>query len=145
MKKQITTIVATLSLIVTLTALGIAAGSGIALTANIPFDFTVNGKTLPAGQYNVTTGSAQGTLMVRNADTREAAVVIVNNASTDQDGKAMLKFHRYGAQRFLASVSDGNNASEIPVTKAERKARSGDHLAIELKPEIETVSATIGQ
>ncbi|MBL8191831.1 MAG: hypothetical protein JNK38_27715, partial [Acidobacteria bacterium] len=64
MKKQITTIVATLSLIVTLTALGIAAGLTTKVTADIPFDFNVGGKTLPAGKYTVAKGTTQGLLII---------------------------------------------------------------------------------
>ena len=145
MKKQITTIVATLSLIVALTALGIA-GLGTTVTAHIPFDFTVNGKTLPAGKYRVMKGASQGTLIIKNAEKSASAVSIANNADGKMDGKAKLEFRRYGNRYFLARVTDGSNASELPVTKAERKvARGTDNLAMEIKPEMVAVGATAGQ
>lgn len=147
MNKRISTIVATFSLIVILTALGIAAGLGRSVTANIPFEFTVSGKTLPAGKYDVTNGTTQAMLIIRNAVSGKAAAVITQKAEGKMDDKARLAFRRYGNQYFLASISDGYNARELPVTKAERNAaRSGDHLAMNgAKPEIVSVSATAGQ
>lgn len=147
MKKQITTIVATFSLIVILTALGIAAGLGRSVTANIPFDFTISGKTLPAGKYNVTNGTTQDMLIIRNAETGKGAAVITQKAEGKMDDKARLVFHRCGNQYFLASISDGYKALELPVTRAERNAAGGDdHLAMNnAKPELVSVNATAGQ
>ncbi len=146
MRKQITTIVVTLSLIVTLTVLGIAAGLSSTVVANIPFDFNVAGKTLPAGKYTVAKASTQGILIIKNVEKGLAAGVIGQNADGKNDGKAELQFRRYGNQYFLASVTDGNNTSEMLMTKTERKAaRGGDNLAMEIKPELITVSATAGQ
>ncbi|MFN0107421.1 MAG: hypothetical protein ACKVZH_01090 [Blastocatellia bacterium] len=144
MKKQITTIVATVSLFAILTAIGIAAGLSQTITANIPFDFTVSGKTLPAGNYTVTKGASQGVLILRNFEKGEAVGVIARSAGNDANGKANLTFRRYGNQHFLAGVLDGINASEIPTSKAERKAaRGNNNLAI--APEVVTIRATAGQ
>lgn len=146
MKKQITTIVATVSLFVALTAVGIA-GLGTSLKTNIPFNFNVAGKTLPAGKYVVTNGTARGTLIIRNAEKSDAVITIVQSAEGKGDSKASLTFRRYGNQYFFASVTDGDKTSEALVSKAERAAaRGGDHLAMEIaKPELITISATIGQ
>ncbi len=146
MKKQITTIVATVTLIATLTVAGLA-GLGTAITANIPFEFTVNGKTLPAGNYLVTKGTTQGTLIIRNMEKKAAVAAIVRNTETGKSGKANLTFRRYGNQYFWAGASDGNAASELAVSQAERRAaRGNDHLAVnESKPELVIVNATVGQ
>lgn len=147
MKKQITTIVTMLSLISVLTALGIAAGLARSITANIPFNFTVSGKTLPAGKYDVTNGTTQGMLILRNAESHEAVAVITQRADDKMDEKAILVFRRYGNQHFLASISDGYKTRELLVTKAERNAaRGGDHLAMnDSKPELVSISATADQ
>ncbi len=146
MKKQMTTIVATVTLIATLTVAGLA-GLGTALTANIPFEFTVNGKTLPAGNYQVLKGTNPGTLIIRNTEKKTAAAAIARNVESGKSGKASLSFRRYGNQYFWAGASDGNAANELPVSQAERRtARGTDHLAVnESKPELVTVSATVGQ
>jgi hypothetical protein len=145
MKKQMIAIVATFSLLVVLTALGIAANLSGFVTTRIPFDFTVNGKTLPAGKYDVTIGTTPGMLIIRNAESRQAVVVITQTADDKMDEKARLVFHRYGKEHFLASISDGNKTRELPKTKAERKAARGDYLAMDVKPEIVSVAATAGQ
>ncbi len=146
MKKQITTIVATITLIATLTIAGIA-GLGTTITANIPFEFTVNGKTLPAGNYLVKKGSTSATLIIQNAEKKTAAAAIVRDAENGKSGKASLSFRRYGNQYFWAGVSDGNAASELPVSQAERRAARGkDHLAVnETKPDIVIINANVGQ
>ena len=146
MKKQITTTVATLSLFIALAAIGYA-GLGTKLIADIPFDFTVNGKTLAAGKYEVSKGAAPSTLQIRNIETGNSAATIARDENGDGNGKAALKFHRYGNQYFLTNVTDGNKTLELPKSNNERKAaRGGDNLAnSEIKPEIVTVSAAAGQ
>lgn len=146
MKKQITTTVATLSLFIVLAAIGFA-GLGTKVTADIPFDFAVNGKTLAAGKYDVTNGSSPNSVIIRNQNTGSAATVIVRKEDAKQISKALLTFRRYGNQYFLGSVSDGQHVSEVFKSSAERKAaRGSDNLANnEIKPEIVSVNATVGQ
>ncbi|MGH9939796.1 MAG: hypothetical protein ACREAM_26450, partial [Blastocatellia bacterium] len=75
MKKQILSVVVTLSVIAALSIGGFAALSRN-LGANIPFDFMVNGKKLPAGKYVVETGSSQSALTIRSFETKQGAVSI---------------------------------------------------------------------
>lgn len=147
MKKQITTTVATLSLFIALAAIGFAAGLGTKLTVKVPFDFTVNGKTLAAGNYVVTNGASASTLIIRNEETGDSAGVIVRNEDAGKAGQAQLIFRRYGNQHFLTTVTDGQKALELPKSSAERKAARGtDNLANnELEPEIVRVNAAAGQ
>lgn len=148
MKKQMTVTVATMSLIVVLAALGFA-GLNTKLTATIPFDFNVAGKTMPAGKYTVVPGPAQNTMVIRNIENGQVATTISHKTDGPSDNKAQLMFHRYGNQSFLASVCDGlsGGSQTLPVSKAERLTASGkDHLAMKsIEPETVSVSATIGQ
>lgn len=146
MKKQITTTIATLSLFIVLAAIGFA-GLGTKMTADIPFDFAVNGKTLAAGKYDVTNGAAPNSVIIRNQDTGSAAVVIVRKQDAKQMGQAQLTFHRHSNKYFLDSVNDGQHISELLKSSAERKAaRGSDNLANnEIKPEIVSINATVGQ
>lgn len=147
MKKQLLAIVATLSIVITLTVTGLA-GLNTAVTANIPFDFMVSGKTLPAGNYTVSPGTSKGTLTIRSKDSRVAIGVIAMEATDKSKAKARLVFRRYGNQHFLAQVYDGISGSgqELPKSKAEREAAKPDHLALKnAAPEIVTVSAQAGQ
>ncbi len=148
MKKQITTTVATLSLIAVLTAIGFA-GLSTKLTADIPFDFNVGGKTMPAGKYTLTPGPGQNTVIVRNAENNATASIIVQNVNGKKNAKANVTFRRYGNQSFLAGMYDGLGGSgqELPKSKAERRAAQGkDNLAMKsAEPEIVTIGVTVGQ
>jgi hypothetical protein len=147
MKKQILNVVVTLSVI---TILSVAAVAGLSrkLEANIPFDFMVNGKTLPAGHYTVEPGSAQSVLVIRNWETKQAAGAIAQRLEVGAGSKPQLIFRRYGNQYFLAQVISDASGSELPKSKAEREAAKAgrDNLAMkDAEPEIVTVNAQIGQ
>lgn len=146
MRKQILSIVVTLSVIITL-SVAVLAGLSRKLEANIPFDFMVNGKTLAAGQYTVEQGSTQNVLVIRNWETKQAAAAITHGCEVGADSKPQLIFHRYGNQYFLAKVLSDTGA-ELVKSKAEREAAKAgrDRLAMNnAAPEIVTVSAQVGQ
>jgi hypothetical protein len=92
------------------------------IRANVPFDFTVNKATLPAGEYTVRPSNMQGVISIQSADGRKSAVVITIpvQARTRPD-QALLVFHRYGDQYFLAQVwAPGDiTGSELPQSRAE--------------------------
>lgn len=146
MRKQILNVVVTLSVIATL-SIAVFAGLSKMITANVPFDFTVNGKTLPAGQYTVQP-SDNGTLMIRNLESNKGVIVIARHCDVSAGSKPKLTFHRYGNQYFLAKVLGDANGSELIKSKAEREAAKAkrDHLTMkDAAPEIVTVSAQVGQ
>ena len=71
--------------------------------ANVPFDFTVANKLLPAGTYTMKRDSAE-LIEIRNHDKPIAVLTIA-----DQDGKkstngGKLIFHKYGDQYFLSEI-----------------------------------------
>ena len=147
MRKQILSIVVTLSVIVTL-SVAVLAGLSRKLQANIPFDFTVNGKTLAAGQYTVEQGSTQNVLVIRNWETKQAAAAITQGCGVGADSQPRLIFRRYGNQYFLAKVISDTSGNELMRSKAEREAAKAgrDRLAMkDAAPEIVTVSAQVGQ
>jgi hypothetical protein len=147
MRKQILNVVVTLSVIATL-SIAVFAAFNNRITANVPFDFTVNGKTLPAGQYTVEPGSTPNVLIISNWKTKQSVLVIAQRLKVGAGSKPQLVFHRYGNQHFLAQVIGDANGSELMKSKAEREAaRAGrDYLAQnEAKPEIVAINAQVGQ
>ncbi len=146
MRKQILNVVVTLSVIATL-SIAVFAALNNKLEANIPFDFMVNGKTLPAGHYTVEPGSAQNALTIRSWETKQAAAAITQRLEVGAGSKPQLIFRRYGNQYFLAQVIGDASGSELPKSKAEREAAKAgrDNLAMNAEPEIVKVSAQIGQ
>jgi hypothetical protein len=112
LKKKILSIVAALTLIVSVSVVGFAGLSG-RVSANIPFDFTVGNKEFKAGKYSVErlfASSASDTLIIRSADNSGAANFNVNRVSGKGGSHARLVFRRYDNQYFLAQVFDGEEA-----------------------------------
>ena len=79
------------------------------VSADIPFDFIVANKTLPAGKYTVTEASSNG-LRIRSRDA-ESSAMRLTNVITDKSKKrsARMVFHRYGQQYFLTEVWSGES------------------------------------
>ena len=67
----------------------LSAGSAFAQTklakADVPFDFTVNGKTLTAGNYSIVKSAVNGVIIVRGEDRKGvAASLLVCSRVIDQ-------------------------------------------------------------
>jgi hypothetical protein len=134
MKKQVLRIFSLLSLSVMLAVVSVSANPTSPLEANIPFDFSVGGKTLLAGVYTVTPMTTPGILLIRSEDGRAAALVVTNRVQARQEqDQTKLVFHRYGNQYFLAQVwraGDGDGR-ELLRSRAERELikSNSNHLA----------------
>jgi len=122
------------------------------LTANIPFDFSVAGKKLPAGKYWINR-SQQGigdmVVQISSTDghsnvTRLTIPVSVFNPVT----KSTLVFRRYGDQYFLSEVwpAGGATGREFPKSRAERelerKAQDSGVAAVNA-PDVKTVTIQV--
>ncbi len=151
MKKQILSVVATLTLIIPMAIIGFAS-LNTRVRADIPFDFQVGGKEFKAGEYSfgrVFANNPVGGMIIRNADNGEAANFNVNSVFDKGEPHARLVFRRYGNQSFLAKIFDGESGLgyELVKSKAERElAKKRDIITQNIvKPEIVTVVAQIGQ
>jgi len=97
------------------------------LKANVPFDFVVAGKSLPAGEYAISEKTGSQVMVVRNASTEESVTVMtgsrVNTGSSDDSN---LVFHLAGDHYYLATVrTAGETYDRVMIkTKAEREAES---------------------
>lgn len=88
--------------------------------ANIPFDFTVSDKVLPAGAYTISSLSPYA-IQVRNANGHVAELSIVR----DDDKRSttpVLVFQRYGNQYFLHEIL-ATNALNVAVPRSKREQR----------------------
>ena len=119
------------------------------LTANIPFDFSVADKKLPAGKYWVNRAQqSQGDMIVQIRSTEGNANVIrltipVNTLHPLQS--ASLIFNRYGNEYFLSEVwpKGGSVGRALPKTRAERELErkaQDNQIAATKGPELETVT-----
>ena len=116
-------------------ALAIVATAGLAyaqgdtpLKANVPFQFIVDNKVVPAGEYRLERVSTGKDLMeLENADGRLVKIISTIPAyQPDRRGSARLVFDRYGDQYFLREIwGQGTTwGREIPVTSREKELMS---------------------
>lgn len=126
MKKLFSVMVIGVLLTLSIAATAQAQLPGTAIRASIPFDFIVRGRTLPAGNYEITRINDEPIgLLIRNVDHKrdkamfETEPVYVNRASR----KDVLVFHRYGDEYFLSEVftTGEDTGRELMPSHAERK------------------------
>lgn len=90
------------------------------LVVNVPYEFVVGGKTLPAGTYRLTrlSDSNVGELALVNVD-KHASVLL--NASEWEDvrgDKPELRFQQIAGQHFLSGIETAEHVFDIPVSKS---------------------------
>jgi len=118
------------------------------ITANIPFDFSVAGKKLPAGKYWINRaqqGSGDMVVQISSTDghssvTRLTIPVFAYNPAKNSS----LVFNRYGNDYFLSEIWPAGSATgrELPKSRAEREVvrKSRDNGVAAVKaPEVGTV------
>ena len=100
----------------------VAYARNLNLKVNVPFDFVVNGATLPSGEYSVQGLGMGNAISIRKADhTAKAMVLGTRCESPKTSEKSKLVFHRYGNRYFLAQIwMAGDNVSEeLPKSRLE--------------------------
>ena len=134
------------------TAVGSAQAQSLAHTikANIPFDFTVGDRQLPAGQYWI--GRAQPNagdlvLAISNSDSRANAIT-TSVQTLEPQNATKLVFHRYGDQYFLYQIWPAGSLTGRAIPKSHRErevARKSNGLASAGKAKaVETVCIVAG-
>ena len=97
----------------------------IALKANVPFDFMVGGRMLPAGEYMFGTSGANGVLMVQNRAGNTTTMVLASpDSSLSHSRDALIVFHRYESGYYLSGVWDGNRnfGRSVRTSSSERES-----------------------
>jgi len=126
MKKQAFGTLTTLTLLLTVTAISVSAQSERSKITNIPFDFIVGEKTLPAGEYTVEPNRSDfdKVWLVQSRDGRTSALFTTMpvRASETQE-KAKVVFHKYGDQYFLSQIWTPGDATgrELLMLRLERE------------------------
>ncbi len=85
------------------------SSSSVKMTTNVPFDFVVNGTTLPAGDYVVSTYTSGHLLMIQNKDMPEYVKVVSNTNVALHDPNAIhrsskLVFRLNNGQHVLHQI-----------------------------------------
>lgn len=143
MKKQIYTLFTTIVLAGVFAISAHAQSSGrTELIANIPFQFNVGDKTLPAAEYAVrqmNDDSEHPVLQLRNRDANAGVMTQMSSVIGKAPESPKLTFHRYGNKYFFAGawVDGDTKGLQAPKSRAERAIQR--ELAGN-KPTTETVS-----
>ena len=124
MKRQVYT---TTILILFVVLIGVTrADAQTRLTANIPFDFNVGGKNLPAGHYSVSfinTSSDKRVLQLVRSEGGAAILILTTDVVGKPDETAKLAFNRYGNQYFFAQVWLPADGIGMQAPKSEEEKR----------------------
>jgi len=141
MKKQASMIL-TLSLLAMMAATSGNAQSDMHFEVNVPFEFSVGEKTLPAGEYTVSCG-AHDLLIIQSVDrlSSQMSITISTQAGRARD-ESSLVFHRYGDRYFLSTIWTAGNyiGHELRKPRAERELIWATRGLARSSPERQAVS-----
>ena len=87
------------------------------MKVNIPFAFSADNHTLPAGQYFVTTVTPERSIALVSADRKHTTIIndLLNYAGSPS-ADSRLVFNRYGDEYFLTQVwTKGDNVARNPM------------------------------
>lgn len=104
--------------------------SGVTIEANVPFAFTVNDTTLPAGKYSVKVvdGDTLNVMEIRSAAGRTAVLFDTETAQADgAPRKSELVFNKIGDNYFLSQVFLGGDdtGNQLLKSRMEKRLEAG--------------------
>ena len=119
---------------------------GTEIRVQIPFDFTVKGKTLPAGEYEIRRINDEPIgLLIRNMHDKHDNVVFETEPKIDRSitKRDELIFTRYGDSYFLSEVvtAGEQTGEEVNPSHHERELRREMMSRNNAAPETVTVAA----
>ena len=128
MKKHAFVAAIMLSFFVALAVTSARAQSARTFSLEIPFDFVVKGKLMPAGRYTLgrLNASEPSVLLIKSADGRRLRTFSTQRAEASGVGtESMLLFNQYGGQYFLAQVRVAGemNVRQVPSSSDELELR----------------------
>jgi hypothetical protein len=90
-------------------AVALAGNSAMAATrVNVPFDFSVAGKTLPAGGYDIVHDGSKAFITLRSLDATESYTWLLNPGPAESSTKIALRFDDRNGTHVLQSVQYGS-------------------------------------
>jgi hypothetical protein len=102
--------------------------------ANVPFSFSVGGKTLPAGTYAIGGITSDPKMLLLQARDSNSSIIVGSNAaeSLKPADKTKLVFNRYRDQYFLAEIWVEGAVRGRQVPKSSREKELAKELATDL-------------
>jgi hypothetical protein len=96
------------------------------ISAQVPFEFTANGKVMPAGECTITAGGDGSKVLWITSGSATVGAITNASQSLNPSKKTGLVFHRYGDRYFLAGISREGEARgyEFPMGKLEHELQA---------------------
>jgi hypothetical protein len=110
MRKKVFSAVLTIGLTVLGVTVAHAQLPGARMRAKIPFDFSVKGKILPAGDYEIRRlNDEPATLVITNVNNQKGLAIFWTTpvGGRNEVSRGRVVFHRYGESYFLSEVFAG--------------------------------------
>ena len=114
----------------------VAYARDLNMKVNVPFDFVVNGATLPSGEYTVQGLALGNAISIRRADhTAKALALGTRCESRKTYENSKLVFHRYGNHYFLSQIwmAGDNVGQQLPKSRLETEIaqnRTADEVVL---------------
>jgi len=139
MKRQALSILSMLSLFL----MGSAAAQTVRVRAIVPFNFTVGNEALPAGEYDITSISANTpALLVKAREGNASSIVNSNSAQkTNSAQRSKLVFNVYGSHYFLAEIWTQGSDLGRRMVKSGREKEVAKELAMQRAKRVEVVAS----
>ncbi len=126
------------SMILSVGAVALLGASGLSAqtkaTADIPFEFTVQNTTLPAGQYTMSAASPTRNLMsIRNDKTHQSILVLAPGGESGYrrtGAKNVVVFHKAGDRYFLSEVKTDAVCGSVAPSKLESELASAGNQPV---------------
>lgn len=102
-------------------SLGMNAQTQPEIKVVLPFDFMIDGKTLPAGAYTVGLASDDklSRLVLRSDKTGESVFVRVLSIDSSRTAKPSVEFRRIGESYFLSKIEISGDVYSVPSGRAQ--------------------------
>jgi|HubBroStandDraft_6_1064221.scaffolds.fasta_scaffold1842541_1 hypothetical protein len=119
MKSKIYGALATLAVALTVSVSFAQAQSRV--QADVPFAFSLQGRAMPAGNYQIIARSGQ-VLEVRSLDSQHGQLLIKPmSLQSSKDQSPKLVFHKYGDQYFLSQIWYGDSHYGVGFAESKRE------------------------
>jgi len=131
-KKALTTIAITIFLTLVSAAKTSAQSVNQQFIADIPFSFTVENETLPAGTYRlmvVNPSSDQKVVKISGVEGNRSLMVRMSTVIASENPDSRLVFRRYGDHHFLAQAWTGGDSYGLETRKSKSERSIEKDLA----------------
>ena len=101
------------------------------IVVDVPCEFVVAGKTLPAGSYKVNrvSNSNVGVLVLTNIENRASAIVLATEVKSNDTDKASVSFEQVGEEHFINQIETAEHSFTISVSRSETlEAAARSHI-----------------